>query len=273
MTKNDKLHLVKDLPENVLKDAMNYVSDCSVALIGLSRDDKIISEAIASGTLISIKNIFGVLTARHAWEMFRDHSKVHNIHFSILRYPYFISELRSYINPIMPDIDADICFLELPARIVSTIKAYRVFYPLKKENLPIIKNIKEDLWLTFGFPAEMKSDEKKIIMPLPYFTNIVTYSDDKNGYDEIELIVSYKDSNIDKIPKTLGGMSGGGIWNFKIFSNDDNEGVCFLGKSQSEKRLVGVNFWETSLEDGERRIKGVGPISIYHILFNKVCTL
>jgi hypothetical protein len=163
---------LKDLPKNVIQDAMKYASNCSVALVGYSLEKNIVPNAYASGTLISIKDKFGVLTAKHVWDMFHKNNKVKYIHFSILGYPHFIGELVEHINPIFLDIDSDICFLELPTMLISTIKAYRMFYPIKKDNSPQMSEIKDRLWLTFGFPIKMKSDKEKKSIPLRYFTNM-----------------------------------------------------------------------------------------------------
>ncbi len=272
--KKDIKSFVKNLPEEIILDAMHFASDCSVALVGYSENNTPLLDVIASGTLISIQDRFGVLTAKHVWEMFKDHKDVHKIHFSILGYRHFIGEPKEFINPLVPDPKIDICFLELSPNLVSTIKAYRMFYPIKQENVPTIDKIKDNLWLTVGFPAEMKSDEKKVVIPLRYFTNLVDYNSIENGYDEIELIVDYEDSNKGKIPLTFGGMSGGGIWNFKIYYNDDTgETKYFTGKSVAEKLLVGVNYWETPIENGKRRVKGIGFASIYQNLFDAVGAL
>lgn len=266
--KKEKLFLIKNLPENVIEESMNYVSCCSVALIGYSQTNKIVSDAVASGTLVSIKNKCGILTVKHVWDMFTGHKEVKNIHFSILEYRHFIAEPKNYLNPIIPDSQIDFCFLEIPPKLVNTIKSYRMFYPFKKENLPSIKKIKDNLWITFGFPEKMKSDEKKLVTPLRYLTNMVNYNRLNNGYHEIELIINYNDSNASKIPLTLGGMSGGGIWNFQIFYNDDDNPKYFLGDVLQTKLLVGVNYYQTELTDGDRNIIGVGPLTIYKNLYD-----
>lgn len=265
-----KNYLVKNLPQNVLNDALRYVSNCSVALVGLSLNNKMVSNALASGTLISIGEKYGVLTAKHVWDMFDSRCDIHKIHFSILGYRHLIVESKEYLNPIFLNPEIDICFIEIPKKLVSTIKTYRMFYPLHFNNLRSIDKIKDNLWLTIGFPEKMKSDEKKIINPLRYFTSLAEYHDFKNGYDEIDLIVSYEPVNKDKIPVKLGGMSGGGIWNFQIFFNDDDELKCFLGNSQSTKLLIGVNYYQTYMKNEECRIKGIGPVTIYQQLYDKV---
>lgn len=271
MNKNRILPL-KEIPENIKDEVTFFVSDCSVALLGYSNKNIPVPNAIASGTLISIKSKYGILTAKHVWNEFKKNKYIDKIHFSIVGYHHFLAEKIEHLNVVLPSKEADICFLELPEILVGTFKSKRTFYPIRKENMPEINNVKNSLFVTIGFPLQLKEDSKKIVNPLRYFTHLVNYSFYKEkNYDEIELEINYFNNDKSKLPRSLVGMSGGGIWCFKISYNDDSGDLkYFIKRSKNSKVLLGVNYFQTNLKNNKRIIKGIGPYTIYNMLYDAV---
>jgi len=254
--------LVRDLPDYLFKEINAFTSDSTVALYGYSDSNKPIKGLISSGSLVTINSIYGILTAKHVWTEFRRRG-AKKIAFVILGYNHFISERLDYLKVRMPENEVDICFIEIPPPLLGMMTANRTFFPIDKNNMPNINLVKDFLWITVGFPAEIQPTEQKITKIYRYYTHVSDYRKISESWDIIELDVDGNDPTVD-LPKSFGGMSGGGIWNFNVFYKYEL-GIqkFYITNNPKNSLLVGVNYYETILADGVRKISGVGPISIY----------
>jgi len=252
----------KYLPSTIFKSIDEYTSDSTVALLGYDDSDQLVQGVFGSGSLVKINSIYGVLTAKHVWNSFQKNIKIKKVSFCVLGYEHHIHERLENLRVYLPDEDVDICFIGLPPSILGIIKANSTFYPINKYNLPDIESIKDFLWVSVGFPIEIQPKQQRRMHILRYYTHLKEYNSISKKWDIIELDVEGIEPS--KLPKSFGGMSGGGIWNFNVFYNDDSgEKIFFTKNSVNESILAGVNFFETVVGGRITRICGVGPVSIY----------
>jgi hypothetical protein len=255
--------------QDLFKEANLFASASTVGLVGHAESNKRLDGVYGSGSLVVINSKYGVLTAKHVWKMFERNGEVTKISFSVLGYPHYIHEQKLYLTPYFPDNDVDICFIELTSKISGTIKACRniVFFSIDERKQPNIEKIKENVLVTVGFPAENQPSNHETLNILRYYTHSTDYVKIDEIWDIIELDVEDNNSS-GVLPRTFGGMSGGGVWSFNILFNDDSGEKKYWFENK-DALLVGVNFYETV--DGERRkIRAVGPNSIYKGMLNLV---
>jgi hypothetical protein len=233
-------------------------------MIGYTHDNQRILESISSGTLVSYKNFYGILTAKHVWyENFKKNQKISKIHFSVDKFGTYYHIPKEYINIIeIPNSEIDLCLFELTPDLISSFKSIRSFYSLDLINEPLVENILKNLWFSIGFPYLNQDIDKKFVNTFKYFTHLVRYNSLSVSEDQLQLEISYLNEGA-LPPKSFGGMSGGGIWNFKLVYDDNN---ISLSENFREKILVGVNYYQTGLDKGKTLLLGVGPVTIYRTI-------
>lgn len=250
----------KDISQECLKDIYDIISYSTVTLIGHDENDQPIGGLFASGSFVIINSIYGVLTAKHVWEEFIK-KKANKICFVYHAKKHYSKEELQYLNVYKPEINIDICLIELPPNKVEDIKASSIFHPIISDNFSNINDIKERIWITAGFPLEIQSEKDTTIDILRYPTHLVHHQKIYEDWDIIELDV---ESNNTQLPKSFGGMSGGGMWNINLFYNDDSGKRKFRFENNlKDFLLVGVNYYEETPNGRVNKIRGVGPISIY----------
>lgn len=254
-----------DLSPNLKKEIAQLTSKYSVALVGYDKFDKPVPNYIASGTFVKYNNIYGVITAKHVWEQFK--RKVAKVSFCFSGKEHYTWELVAHINFYSTqDKDADICFLQLTNRILGTIKATAIFYPLSSENYSNELELEKRMCISVGFPLSVQQPEIGKLQLLKYSTHIVNHKILNDNIDEIELAVDFY-SQPDSFPKDFGGMSGGGVWSISLFKNEKE---YFIKKNYKDFLLVGVNYYQ-KIENGfPRSILACGPHCIYAGLLNEM---
>ena len=250
----------KEVPLEVKLEINQFTSNSTVALLGYDNNRHPIPGLLASGTFIKINSKYGVLTAKHVWERFK---KIENISFSFLGKTHLTLERTEYIRCYSPNNDIDICFLEIPPTILGTIKAASNFHPIVNSSYSDASEIEKRLCITVGFPLEIQPIKERKLNILRYYTHITKHSQVSENWDIIELDVKAIEPP-NELPKTFGGMSGGGIWSFKgFFDLVNNQRKFFIRKNLKDSLLAGVNYCEEFLNGNVPKIYGVGPISIY----------
>lgn len=251
----------KDVPMDIKKDINRFTSDSTIALIGYDHNNQPIDGFLASGSLVIINSIYGVLTAKHVWQEFK--KKATYLSFCVIGKIHYIHEKIEHLNCYLPEDEVDICFIELPPTILGTIKAVRTFHPIISNNFPDIEDIKHTICVTVGFPLIIQSKNDRRINIFRYYTHLTDYNKISEDWDIIELDIQTESAPYE-LPKSFGGMSGGGIWNFNCFYNDDT-GVIkyFIKHSPKDAFIAGVNYYQKCSNNKVNRICGVGPVSIY----------
>lgn len=261
MEERSKILRYNQFSNDVKKSINSFTSKSTVALIGYDKNDFPIKGLLASGSFVVINNIYGVLTANHVWKNFIERSTYTS--FCILDRAHYIHERTDYLKSYSPQNDIDICFIELPPTILGTIKAASIFHPVLTENLIDIDIIRKNTCVTVGFPYEMQSFEDRKTHLFGYYTHISNYRKISDDWDIIELNIE-TDQNNYALPKSFGGMSGGGIWSLKCYFNDDNgETKYFIKYNPKDSFIAGVNYYQEVTDGKITQIYGVGPISIY----------
>lgn len=260
MSEQRQRHSYADLPNEVHRKIDEYVSDSTVGLLGYSQQDERVERVYGSGSLVTIGSVHGVLTAGHVWSALQRDDRVFYISFCIIGGQHYIRERKDRIRAFIPPGVGDICFLGIPPTICGTIKSHRTFVAIDESRCPSRPQIEGQSMVSAGFPLEIQSPGQLHI--LRYKTHLADYCENSKEADELHLEYNFGNST-GRVPVSLGGMSGGGVWCFKILYNDDSEELKVWFRN-TDTRLVGVNFFQTAMSDvGVRHIRAVGPQSIY----------
>ena len=250
-------------------DISIFTSDYTLVMQGHEKNDAPITGAYGCGVFARINGVYGMITAKHVWDAFRNemNHKLTQISMPIFAYASKLIFPAQWIRPYYPKKDnVDICFLKLPDPFLPTIKSRKSFKEICPERMPVFKEIKEFMMVSVGFPYIIQPNGQGIFRPLHYFTecNRLSHVKHKSGFDEFRIDVCYLDKESEP-PLTLQGISGGGIWAFRISvkANEKGEEVYLMNHSWKDSPLIGINYYQTSLRKGWRSIKAMGPTSIY----------
>jgi hypothetical protein len=249
-----------------------FISDYLVVMLGHRENDAPIHNCYGTGVLCRINSVYGILTARHVWVMFKKEmgAGLKKISLPLPKYPTkFIFDVQ-YLRPYLPnDANADICFLKIPENLVANVKAQRTFIEIAPDKMPDFSIFENCMMVSAGFPYLIQDQENGKLRPLRYYTDFKNLSYNKwpTGYDDFELNVCYLDPSAIP-PETLEGMSGGGTWSFLVLvkaGNDsqDNYEVRLISKHSP---LVGINYYQSPLVNKCRTIKAMGIHSIYEMM-------
>jgi len=260
--------LIGEIPKSIRQEVSDHIRHYSVVLLISNNDDnKVIP---CAGTLCQIGKHYGIITAGHVWKEIKD-SKELIIPFGfrggqISLEPGYLEAYCPFIQVDRNGIEKpDIAFIYLPENKASNIQAFgKVFYSIDKR----INNQDYDrdlgYWVSFGAPNELLE---------PGRAPSLTYSTDlKRKYeidtwDYLELVIDFKSEP--RMPKSLEGMSGGGIWNVRIFTDTEDENKIGLHLIK-DVLFSGVNFYQSAIENNHRMILGHGPKSLYINLFKNI---
>ena len=202
-----------------------------------------------SGTLVTVGKLVGIVTARHVAEILlkmkaRPDSRAH-----IVRMPHrgggcvqHELDLKQTEFVLSPGQDGpngpDLAFVLLSVENAATLKATSSFYPLIGRPLPKGRFISIDV--TLGIVAEwttapvITADGARRNFTLLSFSGQSEDEREHEGYD-LATLVPPPESDIE-LPKSYGGVSGGGVWRV-LFKPDGSNAVV-------ERRLIGTAFYE-----------------------------
>lgn len=274
--------LTEDLPTQLLKEVNIHIKLFSVTLVIFDNDPS--DGTPCMGTLVNFNGKKGIVTVRHVWDnvnsglenrnylgiTINPNGGIYRIKKDFLTIHRPKDELKSlnFEDLMVPDI----LFIEIPDYFVGTIKgSHKIFYPI---NITDINsrlermNLNEGFWISCGCPNKLFDKEKKIIPHMLYRTESKrTLQDDK--WDLIELIFNHDGS----IPQNLGGLSGGGIWNvkFQIDVDEKRRTKGFFLDKDSDIVFMGVNVYQTPVNNNFSTVIGHGPKSVYRNLF-QICS-
>jgi hypothetical protein len=147
----------------------------------------------------------------------------------------------------------DLLFLRIPTEYVGRIEAVKSFYSLDRDR-PQVKLGVEVLFL-MGAPGEFGK-----YTPQHAELNINGFQFDANAlphrHGEFDYLDSKEDTKFPGVPKSFGGVSGGGLWRVQIFDSPDP------GKLDWKWFLQGVAFWQIPQPDEHMTVRCHGPESI-----------
>lgn len=234
-------------PESVFnaatRDILNYT-------ISLSVDHR----SSGSGTLATIHNYYGILTAAHVVDDLLKAqngqiavvctNQIHRLlidreHLEITRFD------RSLPNePHGPDL-AFVHLLDSPT--ISSLKAKKSFYPLSSANCDIFDQIRPkntSVCCIMGAPEEMALEQgtkgtKSHVLSSTHFATRAQVMEEVviDGFDYLNVAVI---AGRDGFPENYQGVSGGGLWHIPL-SIDPEVGPSSLAYERPE--LIGVAFY------------------------------
>jgi len=277
---NQKIEMlqIKDLPPDLLDEIQERIKPHIIGLMGVnveSSGEK--AQLIGSGTLVQIKNKYGIITAQHLTNKL---GKFEKLGLNLETYVHKCEINNFYLNVIdvgtfsQDQIGPDLAVIILPENIISTLKAKKLFWDISNHiqtvlSKPITQNLRNRLWIVCGFPEVWSKDmgpvagfdETKSCCCLCGFTGAEEYWT-KDEFDYIKLSVRYE--NGADLPKTFGGVSGGGVWSVELYRSED-------GKITSSNPLfLGVAIRETPTENNLRSIIAHSWRSIYEVVPSKI---
>ena len=275
-TNSYEIH-ASELPASVLDLMSRVVIGFSTPLIkvALEADRRPNAKLIGSGTFVSIEGIRGIITAQHvAQEMDRTSETEivlmdHEHRYTIKNQFLTIIQLT---KSIVPGNGPDLAFIRLPTTIAAEISSYKSFFNLSSDRGVLLSEPPElhyGFWVAYGSPAEWLKTEASNFRPgetlsLCGYCSIGGLNSlyEKEGYDYYEMELDYTSS--DAIPQSLGGFSGGGLWQITLKGPS-------LDKLEPDKYFFsGVAFYQSELKDHRRMLRCHGRLSIYNSLFNQV---
>lgn len=260
---------IGDLPDRVLKDATRCLEDFSTVL-GWP------GEHVGGGTFVRVNGRHGILTAEHVWEALKRKRHEHpeimlliarglNTFTIPLNYLTPHLELERVSDPWGPDLQ----FLELPATLVSKIKATKSFTEISgraDRRLPLALE-EEGFGAVMGFAAE-KSQKKffsggRVLLELRggYVSGIENHQR-RGDFDYVETLAT--PGLVPSLPSTYGGVSGSGLW--RVALKKRRAQPIESAVIREDYVLTGVAFYEEHLADGNMKIRYHGPETIYQRL-------
>lgn len=121
------------------------------------------------------------------------------------------------------------------------------------------------LWCVVGFPEELSNikSNRKGLLGAVYFEPDPAHFE-SNGYDYYDF--DFRSPHSGRVPSSLGGMSGGGVWHVRLLQ-DATTGEVKIPEERDWLILSGLVFYQSQVSDGGRDLRAHGRKSIYAKLF------
>ena len=271
----------EDVPKYVFQEAGQLIDDYSTALF-------LEKEFIGSGTFISWKNKFGILTAEHVTNnpksskltcRFNANSE-QILQLLIASHPHALGFEMKYLQNVTlgernsdkfggPDISV-IIFHECPQ--IGLIKSMKSFWQLDDHQKEKTGEALDEgnFVVVAGCPAERITEIDTRFGKIPSVSGIAAVPTKpsryftEGNYDYVETSLGLGRATGSNAVASYEGVSGGSLWRVKI------------GKFPSENKIIarpflaGVNFWQGDEVDGVRIIRSHGAKTIYETLLPKL---
>jgi hypothetical protein len=260
---------IRDLPRELISQVHGKIRLHAVTMVVARGDGG--EPLCCSGTLVTVNEIRGVLTARHVWELIQPSPTLALL---VGGKPYFLKPeiLRAFApdqHENLEEVGAsvpDIAFIRVPPPAAIDIEAYgKVFYSIdrRRETPDVASFTERGFWVLTGSPQAL-FDAATGMAPSFLYDTFVDKHVAVGAWDYLFMNLSLKQNP--EIPINYGGMSGGGIWRAAFWMSPD-EAVFAVEDPQRDIVLSGVAFFQTGL-DG-RQIIGHGPRSLYETFTNE----
>jgi hypothetical protein len=252
-----------EVRDSILRET--YAS--TVALFAVTDHEQVESLQLAgSGTLVQIGDSSYILTAAHVWEeVLKSASKIGISLPEDLNHRFLMDiEMIVPVGPPKPrewtEWGPDIIFLRIPPERVGAIKASRVFYNLSfkgasQQQKIALKTTHLETWIFIGAPHAFGTfpTTKYADIQINAFFCSAPVSHSKNGFDFLDFKA---DTSLPGVPKSFGGVSGGGLWKILVFESPST------GKIDSTATLEGLVFFQLIIDDSHSVIRCHGPETI-----------
>jgi hypothetical protein len=251
----------------VMDEAVDRICLSTIGFMKLRREGNVERGlAVGSGTLVSVDDVLGVLTAAHVLAELPDDGPVGLVRFkegakNLQRLHVdmrFAKKAAIVADGKIGPSDSDIGFLRLPLDVVGSLKATGVFHNLTKRSVEaVIEAVVQRPYVDaiIGVVAELTTYEEvnRIVVGASMWLGNVVDQRDARGFDLLDFRIA-SDGSV-KPPRSYGGVSGGGLWRISL---SDDFAAC------RSITPVGVLFYQSEpAADGERLLSCQGPHSVY----------
>jgi hypothetical protein len=213
---------------------------------------------IGSGSLVFVGSSHYILTAAHVWEALQSAPALgitvtDNIdHKFQIPIPAIVPTTFQPSKLDWNEWGPDLALLRIPPEQVGGIKAFQVFEHIMAPPKPLNVECLE-AWVAVGAPGEL-GEFTPTHADLQISGRFVGPNHVARGqYDYFDFEM---DSSAADMPRSWGGMSGGGLWRVLVYHSPET------GKIDWAQRLWGVAFWQFPLKGGYRVVRSHGHESI-----------
>ncbi|MCK4857621.1 MAG: hypothetical protein KAT58_06620 [candidate division Zixibacteria bacterium] len=271
-TRQIKIGSLPEKTNNAIKEAVSPYCVCLAPMFVGERGEEPLF--IASGTLIQVQNIQGILTAQHVVtnELFKK-----STHLGILLKDEYIQKLprkrfvvRSVANPVSESKGPDLAIILFSAEDAGWPKAFKRFYNIDKYRDDVLQHPLDEAlgaWAVCGCPAEAvnmeensNSMKRTICVEAHVDLSGLENTWEEETYDYADVSVRYDDQN--NIPTSFEGLSGGGLWQVPL--SEEADGSISVGAPI----LSGVAFYQTAVDNDCRSIRCHFRKSIYRSVYD-----
>jgi hypothetical protein len=267
---SDEYFQMRDIPDSVLNDAVLCVKPYTTAF-GWN------GAHLGGGTFARINGRSGILTAGHVWDhIYKNRSEHPEVQVMISDDAHHYSLPVEYLTPHL-SLEAkseawgpDVQFVEIPQALVGSVLARKSFAELSAH----ADKFKKLALQNSGFSAIPGFAGEKVKWvaegfhggPLAelhggYVAGIDRHFE-REGYDYLEISADYK--NTLALPKSFGGVSGSGIWNFSLHKKAGAS--VKTAKIGDDFAFAGVAFYEEEAKEDRMIVRYHGPETIYRIV-------
>jgi hypothetical protein len=230
-----------------------------------------------SGTFASFGSIDGVVTCAHVVDALLTMPQVGLVYFPIDPTKFqsltFVLNSTDYISfgaISSAEAGPDLAFFRLPVDVIDALKPIVSFanMELSRTNAlagePSPKSVDAVVGVVEEWTKQAINETSHLKVPIEGLINVgkVIGKSTSAGFDLFRF-QSTPESGF-QLPSSYKGTCGGGLWRLFV-SEDENDSAAVL-----ERRLVGVAFYQTEVENGTRDLICHGQSSIYNNLLGAV---
>lgn len=233
-----------------------HVSNFAVGLV--RREEGMGSKVLGSGVLVSIEGRHGILTCGHVAAEYEALPEIGLIRFSAggnQRRKLKLGETQTIIlqsSDTWSEKDLDLAFTYLLPDTASSIETESVFLNIEKnrakieaDESSIEKHVDAMLGLVAEFSQKPFVEGGEFISPMRGALHTGHVIAQENGL----LTFDAMNYNLKELPKSFGGMSGGGLW--RVYFVEDEKGarvidvmLCGVASWQIDGRKIACQGWD-----------------------------
>ncbi|WP_157450002.1 hypothetical protein [Bradyrhizobium sp. ARR65] len=252
------LSTTSSMPHDISDAILSHISNFAVGLV--IREPGRGSKVLGSGVLVSIEGRRGILTCGHVAEAYEKLTEIGLIRFVAVGQQKRVLRLADAQTIIVQSSDAfseskevlDLAFTALSAEVASSIEAQGVFLNIEKNRAKMEamtlaegKHVDAMLGLIAEFSDKPFIEGREFISPMRGALHTGHICAQENGL----LTVKAMPYNLHELPRSFGGMSGGGLWRV-YFAGDEKESrivatvLCGIASWQIDDTNIACQGWD-----------------------------
>jgi hypothetical protein len=202
-----------------------------------------------------------ILTAGHVWRELRGERFALSLEADRLLVPIE----KSLVEPTVMAANKfgewgpDLALIRLPSVVARDLGQVKAFYNIDKRKALMGDRPAYDhgVWAVVGAPEEQSLFGKdEAVLTICLFASVVASAQTRDGFDYVDL--SYFHEDRPDLPRSYGGISGGGLWQLPIARSESGDVVW-----NDHVNLEGVAFYQKAISPFEGVIRCHGRWSVY----------